>query len=65
LKRKSNFWSSAAQRKEADRVGFENQIQKRKKVEEEWLRDPYAERNSKRRREAQATIKHSLMVELG
>jgi hypothetical protein len=65
LKRESSFWSSAARRKEADRVGFENQIQKRKKGDEEWLRAPYAERESKRRREAQATIKYSLMVELG
>jgi hypothetical protein len=31
LKRESSFWSSAARRKEADRVGSENQIQKRKK----------------------------------
>jgi hypothetical protein len=28
LKRESSFWSSAARRKEANRVGFENQIQK-------------------------------------
>jgi hypothetical protein len=45
--------------------GSETQIQKRKKGEEECLRAPYAERESKRRRKAQATIKYSLMVELG
>jgi hypothetical protein len=67
LKRNSSFWSSAVRRKEADRVGFETQIQKPKKGEEEWLRAPYAEREreSKRRKIAQTTIKYSLMVELG
>jgi hypothetical protein len=45
--------------------GSETQIQKRKKGEEEWLRAPYTERESKRRRKAQATIKYGLMVELG
>jgi hypothetical protein len=42
-----------------------NSNPKRKKGEEEWLRAPYSERESKRRRKAQATIKYSLMVELG
>jgi hypothetical protein len=50
LKRESSFWSSAAWRKEADRVGFENQIQKRKKGDEEWLRAPYAEREQEKER---------------
>jgi hypothetical protein len=50
LKRESSFWSSAAWRKEADRVGFENQIQKRKKGDEEWLRAPYAERDQEKER---------------
>jgi hypothetical protein len=34
MKRESSFWSSAARRKEADRVGFEKQIQKTK--ERRW-----------------------------
>jgi hypothetical protein len=41
------------------------QVQKRKKGEEEWLRAPYVERESKRSIKAQATIKDRLMVELG
>jgi hypothetical protein len=45
--------------------GSENQVQKRNKSEEEWMLAPYAERESKRRSKAQATIKYSLMVELG
>jgi hypothetical protein len=51
LKRESSFWSSAARRKEADRVGFENRIQKRKKGDEEWLRAPYAEREREQEKE--------------
>jgi hypothetical protein len=65
LKRKSRFWSSAARRKEADRVGFENQIQKKeRKVKKSGCELP-TQRESKIRREAQATIKYSVMVELG
>jgi hypothetical protein len=67
LKRESRFWSLAAWRKEADRVGFENQIQKneRKAMKSGCELPTQRERESKRRREAQATIKYSLMVELG
>jgi hypothetical protein len=38
---------------------------KTKKGEEEWLRAPYSDRESRRNRKAKATIKYSLMVEVG
>jgi hypothetical protein len=43
LKRESIFWSSAAQRKEADRVDLKIKSNKRKKGDEEWMIAPYAE----------------------
>jgi hypothetical protein len=68
----TEFWKGIAaigirrfREKKPIEFGSETRIQNRKKVEEEWLRAPYADRESKRRRKARAIIKCSLMVELG